>query len=214
MSRTRERVTDAFDALEKDEKLVEEVLAMSPEALAADLGPARVAKAHAEADAMQKRFLALAAALPEDLPAEGESAAARTSIAGAPPDAAPHVATATSPEPEPAEGHGRVVRLRRMAPLWLLAAAFAALAVGAGAALGLFDRRGPAPSPRNETPDQPYTAPTAPEPVPDNRAATSVDAGRADPAPSPPDAAKAPDRTRPRPAPAPVDHAPPNDKAP
>ena len=90
----------AFDRLEKDEKLVDEVLAMSPEALAADLGAARVAKAHAEADAVQKRFLALAAALPvPDHRAATSADAGRADPAPSPPDAAK---APDRPRPRPA----------------------------------------------------------------------------------------------------------------
>jgi hypothetical protein len=201
-------ITRAFDELDEDEKLIDEVLATPADALARDLGPERVARARLRAEETRKHYEALAAKLDETsttststststsapltlttplgeisaptLRADASSPALPDSSARALPDVyagdepapgsgQPHIARARGVEEledEAGEHERKVIPLRRVLPIWLVAAALAAAAVGGGAALGLFHPR----APERTVPDQPYTAPT-PEPPPDLRAA-------------------------------------------
>ena len=188
----RDEISDAFDKLDKDEALIEEVLAMTPEALEADLGPERVARARVRAEETRRHFEALAAALPTstststaDGPIAAPTLGADASSPVLPPGpSGPSVASYERDEPAPGSGQphvaraiaqqeprGKVVPLRRVLPIWLIAAALAAAAVGGGVALGVFHKD--APAPEHPTPDQPYTAPV-PQPPEDFRAAATT----------------------------------------
>jgi hypothetical protein len=83
---------------------------------------------------------------------------------------AKHVAVAV-PQAEAHEEPPRSVPIRRVVPIWLIAAAFVGLCIGAMALLGVFDAPKPEPHPSPGPPPLPTSTPEVPE---ESRAALAM----------------------------------------
>jgi hypothetical protein len=84
-----------------------------------------------------------------------------------------HVAVAV-PQFEAHEDPPRSVPIRRVVPIWLIAAAFVALCIGAMALLGVFDGPKPEPHPSPGPPPLPTFPTSTPEVPEESRAALAV----------------------------------------